>query len=133
MSQPGRSETPGGTEAGSEEVLRAKYLDYCSARMAEVLLGLSPDEIYVLAEDAAREAGLDETEPLSYDRIVRLATQRLSRKIALPSFATWVTAYREDPTRFEGELLGLWRSDRTAGVAAEDSADPADPTPPAPE
>lgn len=127
MSQPGRLETPGGTRGVPDEILRAKYLDYCSARMVEVLLGLSADEMYVLAEDAARDAGLDEPEPLSYDRIVRLATERLSRKVALPSFATWVTAYGEDPTRFENELMGLWRSQAaTHGAAGPTPGDPGD-------
>jgi hypothetical protein len=42
-----------------ERVLRAKYLDWCSARIAERFLKLSPDEIYQLAERASR--GLAET------------------------------------------------------------------------
>ncbi|MGQ0562434.1 MAG: hypothetical protein ACT443_11230 [Gemmatimonadota bacterium] len=33
-------------------MLRAKYLDWCSARIAERFLALSPDEIYLLAERA---------------------------------------------------------------------------------
>ena len=35
-------------------ILRAKYLDWCSARIAERFLALSPDEIYQLAERASR-------------------------------------------------------------------------------
>lgn len=35
-----------------DAVLRAKYLDWCSARIAERFLALSPDEIYQLAEQA---------------------------------------------------------------------------------
>ena len=35
-----------------DEILRAKYLDWCSARIAERFLALSPDEIYQLAERA---------------------------------------------------------------------------------
>ena len=40
--------------AGSEsgEILRAKYLDWCSAKIAERFLALTPDEIYQLAERA---------------------------------------------------------------------------------
>ncbi len=41
--------------AGSENqerVLRAKYLDWCSARVAERFLALTPDEIYQLAEES---------------------------------------------------------------------------------
>lgn len=106
----------GGSQEGAFDpsVLRAKYLDYCSARVAEVLLRLSADEMYVLAEAAAREAGLEDAQALSYDRIVRLATERLSRQISLPPFETWVKAYREDPEHFERELLGLWESDLEA-------------------
>lgn len=37
-----------------EGILRAKYLDWCSARIAERFLELSPDEIYLLAERATR-------------------------------------------------------------------------------
>jgi hypothetical protein len=43
--------------AGSKNgdpILRAKYLDWCSARIAERFLELSPDEIYELAERATR-------------------------------------------------------------------------------
>ena len=35
-----------------DKILRAKYLDWCSARIAERFLALSPDEIYQLAEKA---------------------------------------------------------------------------------
>ena len=35
-----------------EKILRAKYLDWCSARIAVRFLALSPDEIYQLAERA---------------------------------------------------------------------------------
>jgi hypothetical protein len=93
----------------SEEVLRAKYLDYCSAKVADVLLLLSPDEMFVLAQDAAREAGL--ALDLSYDQIVDLATGRVSRKLALPDFDTWVREYKADPDHFEEDLMGLWESD----------------------
>src|SRR5688500_17057442 len=36
-----------------ERVLRAKYLDWCSARLADRFLALTPDEIYELAERAS--------------------------------------------------------------------------------
>jgi hypothetical protein len=112
VSEPGRSgprEWPGGAR---EAVLRAKYLDFCSARVAEVLLGLTPDEMYVLAQDAARDQqGRANPDELSYDQIVHLATARISRKLNLPPFETWVVAYQEDPARFEQEMLGLWRSE----------------------
>lgn len=92
-----------------ERVLWAKYLDYCSAQVADVLLLLSPDEMYVLAEDAAREAGL--SGELAYDQIVRLATERISNKLALPPFDVWVLDYQAFPERYEQYLMGLWRSE----------------------
>jgi hypothetical protein len=92
-----------------ELVLRAKYLDYCSAQVADVLLLLSPDEMYVLAEDAAREAGL--SGELGYDRIVRLATERISSRLALPPFDVWLPDYLANPERYEQYLMGLWESE----------------------
>lgn len=79
--------------------------------MADILLRLTADEMYLLAEDAARETNREDTRRLTYDEIVRLATERLSRKLSLPPFETWVKAYREDPQHFEEEMMGLWESD----------------------
>lgn len=93
----------------SETVLRAKYIDYCSAQVADVLLLLSPDEMYVLAEDAAREAGLPDE--LGYERIVSLATERISSKLALPPFQVWVGDYLSNPDRYEQYFMGLWESE----------------------
>ena len=92
-----------------EEVLRAKYLDYCSAQVADILLLLSPDEMFVLAQDAARDS--DVTEDLGYEKIVMLATERVSRKLALPPFETWVLDYREHPERYDQYLMGLWEAE----------------------
>jgi len=104
----------------SEPVLRAKYLDYCSARVADLLLRLTADEMYLLAQEAAGELDEADGESLSYTEIVRLATDRIARKLSLPDFRSWVHAYRSAPETFERELLGLWESD--AG-----SRDPAAP------
>jgi len=92
-----------------EEILRAKYLDYCSAQVADILLLLSPDEMYVLAQEAAREVGA--SGDLGYVRIVELATGRVSRKLALPPFEVWVQDYRLDPGRYDQYLMGLWESE----------------------
>ena len=105
----GGAKPPGERDSEPESVLRAKYLDYCSARVAEVLLLLTPDEMFVLAQDAAREAGV--SGDLGYDRIVDLATGRVSRKMALPPFDVWVKDYRADPARYEEYLMGLWESE----------------------
>ncbi len=113
MSQTGAMQG-GDTPAPEDpEVLRAKYLDYCSARVAERLLRLSADQIYVLAEEAVRssEAQGRESGEFSYDTAVRLATGRIAEQLSLPPFQLWLAAYREDPSRFEAELLGLWESE----------------------
>lgn len=95
--------------------MRAKYLDYCSAQVAEVLLALSPDEIFVMAggEELAEESAAD----LSYDDMVRMATERISERLVLPSFEAWSEDYRSDPQQFEDYLIGLWRGE------SESSAD----------
>jgi len=99
----------GSEDADSELVLRAKYLDYCSAQVADVLLLLSPDEMYVLAEDAARDSGL--SGELGFDQIVSLATERVSSKLALPPFEVWAEDYRANPERYEQYFMGLWESE----------------------
>jgi hypothetical protein len=91
------------------EVLRAKYVDYCSAQVADLLLYLSPDEIYLLAQRAYREEGREEE--LTYVQMVRIATDWLSRKMALPPFEMWLDDYRAHPDRYEEYLLGLWKSE----------------------
>jgi len=95
--------------AEPEAVLKAKYLDYCSAQVADILLLLSPDEMYLLAQDAAREAGVGGE--LRYDQIVDLATGRVSRKLALPPFEVWVKDYQADPERYEEFFMGLWEAE----------------------
>lgn len=97
------------SEGESAETLRGKYLDYCSAQLADLLLYLSPDEIYLLAQRAARET--EGTEEVSYTRMVRVAMQWLSEKVVLPPFEVWVEDYRAHPDRYERYLMGLWESD----------------------
>ena len=95
--------------ATPEEILKAKYLDFCSAQVADILLLLSPDEMFVLAQDAAREAGM--TGELGYEQIVTLATERVSRKLALPPFDVWARDYEEDPERYDQYLMGFWETE----------------------
>jgi len=114
-----------------DEVLRAKYLDWCSARLADRFLALSPDEIYELAERAShgREdapvafgafdagAALPERshsladaavkEPENFRNLIARVTEVLAE--TLPTFETWLVGYRADPARYEEELLGFWR------------------------
>lgn len=105
-----------GPESRGEEadsVLRAKYLDYCSAQVADTLVQLSPDEMYVLAEAAVGEEGVPTD--LSYAQVVQLATERVSRDLDLPPFEEWVKDYRAHPERYDDQLLGLWESGLEGG------------------
>ena len=95
-----------------KEILRAKYFDYCSAQVADILLLLTPDEMFVLAQDASREAG--GSEELGYEEIVTLATERVSKKLALPSFDAWALDYKENPDRYDQYLMGFWESEFTS-------------------
>lgn len=100
-----------------DPVLRAKYRDYCSARVADALLALSPDEVYTLAQSEARAAG--QVPPETFSDGVSLATGRIRERLNLPEFDEWIRLYREDPEAFEPFLMGFWES--------EEPAEPADP------
>ncbi len=116
--------------------LRAKYLDWCSARLADRFLALSPDEIYELAERASlgREPEADAvvasgaaaavhpsgyqwppptafSEPWREPANFRVLVARVAEVLAdtLPSFEQWAKAYERTPERFEDELLGFWK------------------------
>ncbi len=98
-------------------VLRAKYLDWCSARLADRFLRLTPDEIYEMAQRAEPEpASGPHSEDgvgteVSYRSVVERVTEALASRIQLPTYEEWAAAYAEAPERFEEELLGLWRED----------------------
>jgi len=92
-----------------ESVLRAKYRDYCSARVADALLSLSPDEIFALAEARAREA--NQLAPNSYNDAIRLATGKIRDRLKLPEYESWTAQYLKDPGRFDPYLMGLWKSE----------------------
>jgi len=70
-----------------DPILRAKYLDYCSARISEVFLSLTDEHTYQLMEEAAREADLS-AGALGFQAMMQLVTRK------------------HDPY-----LLGLWESD----------------------
>ena len=91
------------------EVLRAKYHDYCSAQVADLLVFMSPDEIYLLAHRALREQGVERD--ISYVEMVRVATDWLSGRVQLPPFEAWVEDYRAHPERYEEYFMGLWESE----------------------
>jgi hypothetical protein len=103
-------------------VLRAKYLDWCSAQVADHFLALSPDEIFELAERASqaeplvegpRSGAQEETGDLSsYRAVVERVTEVLTTQLDLPTFDEWLELYRVNRDAVEARLLGLWR-DRT--------------------
>ena len=94
-------------------MLRAKYYDYCSARVADVLLGMTPDQIFIAAEEAAKGRGI--SGELTYERMVGLATEHVSRNLNLPSFEDWSRRYTADPQAIDAELLGLWKTEPDPG------------------
>jgi len=99
-------------KTGSEEplqVLRAKYHDYCSAQVADLLVYMSPDEIYLLAHRAYRERG--GAGDISYVEMVRVATDWLSQRVPVPPFDVWLEDYREHPEKYEEYFMGLWESE----------------------
>ena len=88
----------------SDEVLRAKYLDYCSAQIADLLLELPPEEIYVLTEKARRKMDRDE---YRFGDLVSMATEGVIERLALPAFDEWVEAYRANPEQYRKYFL-MW-------------------------
>ena len=109
VSQGGPVPSPHGDDP---DVLRAKYLDYCSAQLADLLLYLSPDEIYLLAQRAAAESG--HSGDVTYTYMVNVATRWLSEKVVLPPFEIWVEDYRAHPDLYDEYFMGLWESESRA-------------------
>jgi len=109
-----------------DPVLRAKYRDYCSARVADALLTLSPDEVYTLAESEARATG--QVPPETFSDRVSLATGRIRERLNLPEFDEWVRLYRKDPEAFEPFLMGFWESEEPADPADSNQSGPSEAT-----
>ena len=103
-------------ERDEYRVLRAKYRDYCSAKVADAVLSLPPAEIYSLAEDEARAA--NRLAPSSYNDAIRFATRKIREQLNLPEFQEWARSYREEPSRYDPELLGLWESEEADGSSS---------------
>jgi hypothetical protein len=104
-----RNDTAAGTAPEIDPILRAKYLDYCSARISEVFLSLTDERTYQLMEEAAREAELS-VGSLSFQGMMRLVTRKLQESVPLPDMETWVAEYVENPGRYDPFLLGLWKT-----------------------
>jgi hypothetical protein len=102
--------------SAEERVLRAKYVDWCSAQLADRFLALSPEEIYELSARAARRdvpsgrpSSFAEVDLQTYTSLVEQVTEVLWQQMALPAFEEWVELYRRDPGAVEDQLLGFWR------------------------
>jgi hypothetical protein len=115
--------------AGDDDlsVLRSKYHDWCSARVADRFVELTPEEIYELAhagggggEGRLRGVGAEASastdagafsllEESSYSDLVRRVTEVLATSMELPAFEEWAESYRRDPPRYDREMLGFWR------------------------
>jgi hypothetical protein len=122
QSEAARTKRP---DADSDRVLRAKYLDWCSARIAERFLKLTPDEIYELAQKASSEKSKGsrdaasafsdalppaDTNPIeNFRHIVERVTEVLASNMKLPPYTEWSDAYRKRPSRYDDELLGFWK------------------------
>jgi len=105
-----------GAPAPTDPVLRARYLDYCAARISEVFLSLSDERTYALMEEAARDAGI-EIGSLGFSDMMDLVTDRLRDDVPLPSFAEFAAEYLEDPERFDALLLEPAESEPTGDEA----------------
>lgn len=118
-----------------DSTLRAKYLDWCSARIADRFLALSPEDIYRLARErdsgdvgddgepdvqpAEPDAGAadvaieedPEADALPFGALVERVTEALRRRLKLPDFSEWAADYEADPERYDRELLGFWKGE----------------------
>lgn len=110
MTEPDPKDRSRPASADEEAILRAKYLDYCSAQVADLLLYLSPDETYLLAEKAAKASGVSSAG--SYMQMVKTATTWLSTRVTLPTFEVWVEDYLANPEHYESYFLGFWEAER---------------------
>jgi hypothetical protein len=103
------------TDPAGVRVLKAKYADWCSARLADRFLKLTPEEIFELAQQAApvQTGGAVlswESESIdSYREMVERVTEALSEHLGLPPFEQWAAAYEANPGQFDHELLGFWK------------------------
>ncbi len=96
-------------EREPEEVLRAKYLDYCSARLCDLFLELEEEHVFALARAAEARAGVSHR-ALNFRDIADLLVEQLLGDLALPAFETWAEDYQRHPEEYDPYLLGLWQS-----------------------
>ncbi|MGH7482818.1 MAG: hypothetical protein ACRELV_11735 [Longimicrobiales bacterium] len=100
-------------ERSDEATLRAKYLDWCSARIADRILELTPEQVYELAHAAGEPIGAERGEDVpSYRQLVERATEVLARRMDFPPFVQWAREYEADPSAYEADLVGFWKLGR---------------------
>ncbi len=106
-----------------EPALRIKYLDWCSAKIAEHIFALDPDGFWLLAQragEASRVPAAVAAQGWGGDEIVETlvgtgeAADRLRelilavhRELHLPGPDEWSALYAADPAAYEREILGF--------------------------
>jgi hypothetical protein len=114
---------PRATLSENTTELQARYYDWCSARIAERLVQLSPEEIWhraaVLSE--ARELFVWEEEiggkafpPGNAFFSARLLAHIFAQELDLPPFEQWEAAYRANPEKFDREIVMVDATSRQA-------------------
>ena len=93
----------------ADRVLHAKYLDWCSARVADRLFQLRPEEIYELASTLEAGAGPNVDPGADLRDMIGRQAEEVTRELGLPSFAQWRALYAEAPQQFDEEMIGFWR------------------------
>lgn len=102
--------------AEPEDVLWAKYLDYCSARVSDVFVGLEEDRVFELAREAEKEAGVAQG-ALNFRDISALLVEKLVADLSLPDYEAWAEDYERNPEKYDPHLLGLWKASLKSAAA----------------
>lgn len=110
----GEPRKPHESGAEPEEVLRAKYLDYCSARVCDVFIELEEEQVFELARAAEKRLGVAQG-ALNFRDLANLLVEQLLGDMALPDFGAWAEDYRRNPDVYDPYLLGLWKSSVAVG------------------
>ncbi len=107
----GIGESPEHTVVGSDpdDILWAKYLDYCSARICDVLMELGEERVYELACGAEKDVGAGQGS-LTFRQITAVLVDKLVADLSVPDYDSWAESYRRTPERYDPYLLGLWRT-----------------------
>lgn len=108
-------------EPARDDVLWTRYVDWCSARVAERFLALSADQVWEVASRARERSGASAPPPeppVQYQELVRRVTLDLFYSLELPAFADWSELYRANPELYDRELLGFEAAGETEQALA---------------